>query len=137
MSSQSRFGTTPGLPPLAESRHELRMMAAADRLVAVANEQERALIVSELAREHKLTRGRAQRFADRFGIGKVERAWSPPAANSGLHIVQVRHSNGDDPRVRCLAPPDQAGEALKPVTASVARTSMAGVDTPWSSRRGV
>ncbi len=101
MSSQLRFGKKLGLPSLAELTHELRMMVAADRVVTVANEQERALIISELAREHKLTKDRAQMLADRFGIGKVElqdaarslegrkdeRAWSPPAANSGLHIV--------------------------------------------------
>ena len=72
MSTQLRFGKKLGLPSLSEITHELRMMAAADRLAAAATGQERALIVNELARKHKLTTDRAQMLADRFGIGHLE-----------------------------------------------------------------
>ena len=69
MSKPIRFGRKIPMPSTVEIKHDLRLMEAADAIVAGTPEQRNA-IVGDLATKHGLSHDRAMMLVSRFGIGR-------------------------------------------------------------------
>ncbi len=69
MSNATRFGRKIPMPSTVEIKHDLRLMEAADAIVAGTAEQ-RDAIVGDLATKHGLPHDRAMMLAARLGIGR-------------------------------------------------------------------
>ena len=69
MSKPIRFGRKIPMPSTLEIKHDLRLMEAADAIVAGTTEQ-RDTIVGDLATKHGLSPDRAMMLVARFGIGR-------------------------------------------------------------------
>ncbi len=68
MSNPIRFGRKIPMPSTIEIKHDLRLMEAADAIIAGTPEQ-RDAVVGDLATKHGLSRDRAMMLVARFGIG--------------------------------------------------------------------
>ncbi len=77
MSNLIRFGRKIAMPSSAEIKHDLRLMATADAIVAKMGDEPRtpetqaelAHVVGDLAAKHGLSRDRAAMLVARFGLG--------------------------------------------------------------------
>jgi hypothetical protein len=77
MSNLIRFGRKIPMPSTIEIKHDLRLMASADAVVAASDEpqtaemrEQLAHIVGDLAAKHGLSRDRAAMLVARFGIAR-------------------------------------------------------------------
>ena len=77
MTNPIRFGRKIPMPSTIEIKHDLRLMATADAIVATTAEgrsadsdEQLAAIVGDLAAKHGLSHDRAAMLVTRFGIGR-------------------------------------------------------------------
>ena len=69
MSDTIRFGRKIPMPSTVEIKHDLRLMEAAEAIVA-GTVEERGAVIDDLAAEHGVSRDQATKLVERLGAGQ-------------------------------------------------------------------